>query len=118
MNWNDSMSNNHILTKNIICPYCGYEEFDSWEYNDDEGEIECPYCEKKFYYKRSITIKYTTTSNCEDNDEDHEWNEWEYIEIDKNWRDEILEEVNDFYMRKCKKCDEQDFMELIKLQKM
>ena len=110
------MRNNHTYTNNIICPYCGDEIEDSWQYDDDEDEIQCEYCNKIFHYERHTTIKYTTTSNCNDNNEDHDWDEWDYITIDKNWKDEIPAEIADFYMRKCKKCDEQDFMELIKLQ--
>ena len=112
----NNMRNKYIYTDNITCPYCGDEIESSWEYDDDEGEIECEYCEKKFHYERHTTIKYTTSSNCEENNEEHDWGEWEYVSIDTTWRDEIPEEISDFYMRKCKKCDENDFIELSKLQ--
>lgn len=111
------MTNDHTITKSIICPYCGDEIEDSWEYEDDEGDIQCEYCGKNFHYERHTTIKYTTTSNCEENNEKHDWNEWEYVEIDTNWKDEIPDEISDFYMRKCKKCDESDYIRLIELEK-
>ena len=54
----------HEYTDNIICPYCGAEDGDSWECMPDEedlGHIECCECEKKFLAQRLITIKYSTS---------------------------------------------------------
>lgn len=45
----------------IICPYCGNVDEDSWEYSDDEGEIDCGRCGREFNYTRDIAVKYTTT---------------------------------------------------------
>ncbi len=50
-------------TKEIICPYCGYEFSDSWEYNrrmegGDSTELECPECDKKFTATMDIEITY------------------------------------------------------------
>jgi uncharacterized Zn-finger protein len=36
------------LTDEIICPHCGYEYGDSWELFDDDGDHDCPECEKTF----------------------------------------------------------------------
>ncbi len=37
----------HEYTDEIICPHCGEEMMDSWEYSED-GEDECWECGKKF----------------------------------------------------------------------
>jgi predicted RNA-binding Zn-ribbon protein involved in translation (DUF1610 family) len=53
----------HEYTKNIVCPYCGHENRDSWEVEpgqEDIGLTECGSCEKSFYAYRNITIDYST----------------------------------------------------------
>jgi DNA-directed RNA polymerase subunit RPC12/RpoP len=49
-------------TENIICPYCGYEDHDSWEQGDgaEDFEGECGECGKTFSASRHITIRYST----------------------------------------------------------
>lgn len=50
-------------TDEIICPHCGYEYSDSWEYGSDSEDIgleECPECEKGFYATRRVEITYST----------------------------------------------------------
>lgn len=45
-------------TSQITCPYCGYEDGDSWEADDDEDECECPCCGSVFSYQRNVTVEY------------------------------------------------------------
>lgn len=47
----------------ITCPYCGWEDGDSWESLED-GEMECGECEKTFAYTSEREIHYT--SYCTD----------------------------------------------------
>jgi len=49
----------HEFTDEVVCPYCGYEYSDSYEF-DNGGEIECDNCEETFSYTRNITIDYCT----------------------------------------------------------
>lgn len=53
----------HKYTKEIVCPYCGYEYMDSWEMvKPEEGEdIVCENCEKKFYARSDMDITYITS---------------------------------------------------------
>ncbi|WP_125154406.1 hypothetical protein [Clostridium rectalis] len=55
---------NHLFTNEIVCPFCGYEFVDSWEYGDnyeDElGLIECNECGKQFYTNKDVSITYCT----------------------------------------------------------
>lgn len=48
----------HILTREMVCPYCGEENRDSWECTADEGEHDCGSCEKTYRYERRY--RYST----------------------------------------------------------
>jgi len=55
--------NEKQYTREIVCPHCGHEFSDSWEYgrnDDDIGTIECVSCEKAFNARRIVTIEYCT----------------------------------------------------------
>ena len=51
----------HRYTDNIICPWCGRENIDSWEVQPDVGDDTCPDCKKSFTYSRKIDVKYCTS---------------------------------------------------------
>lgn len=58
----------HEYTKEIVCPYCGNEESDSWEFSES-GEHECSVCDNEFTYERNITVEYSTAKKeCETHD--------------------------------------------------
>lgn len=46
------------------CPYCGFEDYDSWELSRDiddcDGVTGCPNCGKEYGVMRNIEITYTT----------------------------------------------------------
>lgn len=69
----------HENTKEIVCPYCGHEFEDSWEYDEaGSGEAECDSCEKTFTYEVHIRTKYSTRKvDCDDKEpaEEHRWGE-------------------------------------------
>lgn len=44
---------------NIICPYCGNIDLDSFE-RSDEDTTECGECGGTIHYQRIVTIEYTT----------------------------------------------------------
>lgn len=50
----------HKFTDEIVCPYCGYEYGDSWEF-DDDVELDCDECGKTFDATREFEITYSTT---------------------------------------------------------
>jgi transcription elongation factor Elf1 len=50
----------HEYTDNIVCPYCGHEHIDSWEYDCNDAEAYCGGCGEEFSYERIIQINYTT----------------------------------------------------------
>ena len=59
----------------IICPYCGEENEDSWEFGDSEDEQECYECGKYFSWERHTSVSYTSKADCELNGEQHNYNE-------------------------------------------
>ena len=49
----------HEGTEEIVCPWCGYEFKDSWEFKEN-GETECYGCEKRFKHYQIINVTYDT----------------------------------------------------------
>lgn len=47
--------------RNLICPYCGYEDEDSWELSDDDEEHTCGRCGAVISYQREITVEYNSS---------------------------------------------------------
>jgi len=67
--------NYHIYVSNIKCPYCN-KDCDDYDYEvaqnlEEKVEFECEHCGKRFYVEAIIT--YCTYSDCELNDEPHDW---------------------------------------------
>jgi transcription elongation factor Elf1 len=59
----NQMEYDHEYTRNIVCPYCGYEDQDSWEVmprEEDLGVIECGMCGEEFEAERDVNITYST----------------------------------------------------------
>jgi hypothetical protein len=54
----------HDYTQEIVCPHCGEEHGDSWEYNlgdSDTIEVECEECSEPFYATCCIEVTYSTS---------------------------------------------------------
>jgi hypothetical protein len=51
---------NTDYTDEIVCPYCGYVNGDSWEHYEDSGQIMCGECEKMFFYQRYVSATYSS----------------------------------------------------------
>jgi len=49
----------HRFTSEITCPWCGSEQGDSWE-ADEDGEQECENCEHSYKHQRNIEVTYCT----------------------------------------------------------
>lgn len=56
---------------NAVCPYCGYEDPDSWELGyglmEDSGATDCPSCEKEYKWLVWTEHHYTTEKIEENN---------------------------------------------------
>lgn len=55
-----TLQNEQWHTEYITCPYCGYEDRDSWECVDEDDEYECGMCGEVFEYVRNYEITYTS----------------------------------------------------------
>ena len=54
-------------TAELVCPYCGEEQSDSWEVSstDEEcGSATCQHCNEEFDYSVNKSVDYSTT--CSD----------------------------------------------------
>lgn len=47
-------------TDNVVCPRCGYEHIDCFEWEEDGGETKCVRCNHEFLYERNSTIYYSS----------------------------------------------------------
>lgn len=47
-------------TDEIVCPHCGREQSDSWEWADSDDDAECGHCGGRFHYERNITVTYSS----------------------------------------------------------
>lgn len=58
----------HWATDEIVCPYCGYEYVDSWEFEkgDDGGVLNCKKCGEDFRFFREYSITYSTRKTGEE----------------------------------------------------
>ncbi|MDR6794717.1 Zn ribbon nucleic-acid-binding protein [Pseudarthrobacter oxydans] len=56
------------------CPYCNYEDTDSWELSDDGEWTECGSCGKRFGYERHLEVTYSTyKQDCANGLAEHQW---------------------------------------------
>ena len=106
----------------VTCPYCGWKDEDSWEYGveEEEHEVVCPDCDKIFILEVCVSVTYSTErTDCEN--ENHEWGEPEYFEIDQDtcdrWNAENFSGKSNHtpyrsWSRKCKNCEESDYVKL------
>lgn len=95
-----------LWNNEIVCPFCGGEQTDSWEYGkrEDIGNVECDHCGRTFYASRHIEYTYSSSPSAnspddwecgdvfDDGIEDLEDEEW----ANKNGANpcEIVKEVN------------------------
>jgi hypothetical protein len=49
---------NKDFTSQITCPYCGNEDQDSYEADDDSEDCDCGRCGGVFSYQRTVVITY------------------------------------------------------------
>ena len=88
----------HEYTDEIVCPYCGHEFSDSWEYiKQNEGIIDCQDCRKAFYLKVNQSVDYSTKKvPCANDEDEHNWSKWtSYGQTNET--------------RYCKECDKREY---------
>lgn len=67
----------YLLNDEAVCPYCDYEESDSWEITGDDGDkvqVECGNCSKTYLFQRVVSVAYTTyKADCANDLTEHQW---------------------------------------------
>lgn len=59
--FNEAKENGRVSRdKEIMCPYCGEVDSDSWEHNDS-STYTCPHCDEESDLEVEYTANYTTT---------------------------------------------------------
>ena len=48
------------LENNIVCPFCGYEDYDSCENYLADGDYECDNCNAVLEVNRAVSVTYDT----------------------------------------------------------
>ena len=62
-----SWENEQSYKNEITCPWCGYENPDSWEFEGEcDDAYECPSCGELFVLERFVEITYTSKRRIED----------------------------------------------------
>lgn len=108
-------------TDEIVCPYCGYEFSDSWEFdmNHNSTKIKCAECNKEFECEAETTIKYASAKlNC--TGEHNMYVDLVYIRDDefncetRKWDKLSVAQFGYVESYKCKNCEEQEWKDLTK----
>jgi len=110
----------HDFEQNIKCPYCDYEDTDSWEFGTDSGKNTCGSCGEEFNVQVNVEVTYTTTRiDCEENDSKHDY-KFESLFVSKeNFENGIwnhLQETDWTYFRimMCSICGDKDYIKITK----
>jgi sarcosine oxidase delta subunit len=104
---------------NIKCPYCGWEDQDSWEFDQEEGITECGGCEKEFNVTREIEVTYSTSRiACEDDKHSYK-TERQFIKkrkyLGKDEWEALAEQDWEYYrIEVCEICDDKEFISITK----
>ena len=61
-----STKTDHEWTDEPVCPHCGAEQGDAWEWGDDDGETDCNSCERPFSYTRYIIVNWSTQKSAKE----------------------------------------------------
>lgn len=59
----------------LMCPYCGHVETDSWETPDNCTEGSCDSCGKDYKIEQEFSRTFSTYKTCQPGDE-HTWAAW------------------------------------------
>jgi hypothetical protein len=71
------MNQYHKYESNIKCPYCNWEDEDSYKFDENLDFYICNKCKKQFNVIKNVEVTYTTYPlSCEQKECDHEY---EYI---------------------------------------
>lgn len=111
----------HKYQSQIKCPYCDYEDKDSWEFEGENGEEvqkTCGSCDREFNVTRDIEVTYSTTRiSCKEGE--HTYKLDHHFVKKQKWENKIwikLPESEWTYNRIeiCQECGDKEYISLSK----
>lgn len=108
----------HNFERLIKCPYCDWEDDDSWEIEEEESMITCGNCGKEFNVLRQVEVTYST-SRIECNNGDHNYKLESYFiskrkYINRDWINLPESEWEYFRIEVCEECEHKVFIKISK----
>lgn len=113
----------HNYESNIKCPYCDWEDEDSWEFGEDEGTVTCGRCDEEFNVVREIEVTYSSSKiDCSDREPEieHKYDILSnYFRRDKEytngtWIPLEISQYQYFKIFKCSICDDSKYQLITK----
>jgi len=117
---NTEITFEHTHTDNIICPYCDWEDTDSWEFGTEDGTHTCGNCEEEFRVSPCVSVTYSTyRMDCEEIGKKHDYQLLEYCLRDREYKDRKwinLPESKYRYMKieQCTICGDKNYIDITK----
>lgn len=63
-------------TEEVICPYCGHENSESWEISENDATTYCGNCDKVIGIEQEVVRTFSSYKTCQPGDE-HQFTDWE-----------------------------------------
>lgn len=110
----------HTQENNIKCPYCDWEDEDSWEFGEDSGTYTCGDCGEEFHVERSIEVTYNTSRiDCNDRNIEHNYQFRDVFERKQRfengkWISLAESEWTYFKIMRCSICGNDEHVEITK----
>lgn len=110
----------HLHENNIKCPYCDWEDQDSWEFGEDSGTHTCDRCEEEFNVTREIEVTYSTYRiDCEKKGIEHDYQFESVFIMDRKydcgkWIDLPENEWTYKKIMMCSICDDKEYINISK----
>ena len=110
----------HNCESNIKCPYCDWEDNDSWEFGEDNGTHTCGDCGEEFNVERNVEVTYSTTRiDCEEKGSEHD-HQFESVFMSKRkfekgiWTDLSESEWTYHRIMMCSICGDKEYFNISK----
>ena len=110
----------HEFENQIKCPYCNWEDQDSWEFGEDSGTHTCGSCEKEFNVEREVKVTYSTSRiDCEEKGNKHDY-QLDHLFINKRkyvngiWNNLSEPEWTYHRIMMCSICGDKEYIKITK----
>ena len=110
----------HRRENSIKCPYCDWEDKDSWEFSEDSGTCTCGDCGKEFNVEREVEITYSTSKiDCGEKGIAHNYKFRSVFERKQKYENRIWTHLPEsewtyFKIMRCSICDNDKYVDITK----